>query len=285
MALSIPGVWIWDFWHVLDGDVHHLFFLRSPRTGDPEDRHWNVSIGHARSEDLRSWTVLDDALDAPAEGDAWDDLTTWTGSVVRHADQWWMAYTGTSHREQGLVQHVGLALSDDLSTWQRHGTRPLIEADSRWYELLDLDAWPEQAWRDPWVFRGDDGTFHCLLTARIASGDPATRGVIGHAVSSDLLSWEVRPPATEPGPFWATSRSLRSSAWPISGGCSSRHPRRQHRTRLLRRHASAARTCSGARRVHRGRSTGRPTTCSTGTRSDPGTAAGSSRTPPAGHTS
>ena len=32
MALSIPGVGIWDFWHAGDGDVHHLFFLRSPRT-------------------------------------------------------------------------------------------------------------------------------------------------------------------------------------------------------------------------------------------------------------
>ena len=200
MGLSIPGVWIWDFWHALDGDVHHLFFLRSPQSQDPEDRHWNVRIGHARSDDLRSWTVLADAL-APAERGSWDDLTTWTGSVLRHDDRWWMFYTGTSHRERGLVQRVGLAVSDDLTTWHRHGTEPLIEADPRWYELLDLASWPEQAWRDPWVFRADDGTFHCLVTARAGSGDPATRGVIGHAVSQDLLSWEVRPPVTGPGPF------------------------------------------------------------------------------------
>jgi beta-fructofuranosidase len=85
--------------------------------------------------------------------------------------------------------------------WHRRGAGPLIEADPRWYELLDPVSWPEQAWRDPWVFGAEDGTFHALLTARAATGDAPTRGVVGHAVSHDLVSWQVRPPVTEPGMF------------------------------------------------------------------------------------
>lgn len=199
--LWLEDRWIWDFWLVEDGATHHLFFLHAPRAlADPELRHWNVRIGHAVSSDLRRWEVLDDAL-APAPGPAWDDLTTWTGSTVRHAGRWWMFYTGTSRAEDGKVQRIGAAVSDDLHRWRRVGDRPLIEADRRWYEKLDLDAWYEEAWRDPWVLADDAGVFHAFVTARAASGDPGTRGVIGHAVSDDLLSWRVGPPVTEPGVF------------------------------------------------------------------------------------
>lgn len=200
MALSFSDRWLWDFWLATDGPDYHLFFLQAPRAlGDPELRHWNVSIGHAVSQDLRRWEVLPDAL-APEAEPAWDDYTTWTGSVVRHAGRWWMFYTGTSRREDGRIQRVGMATSHDLITWERYG-KPVLEADPAWYELLDPAVWYEQAWRDPWVFRDDSGAFHCLITARARSGDPDTRGVIGHATSEDLLDWTVRPPVTAPGVF------------------------------------------------------------------------------------
>jgi beta-fructofuranosidase len=202
MGLRLDDRWIWDFWLARDGDDHHLFFLQAPRSlRDPEQRHWHVSVGHAVSADLRHWRLLPDAL-APAPAGAWDDYTTWTGSVLRHDGRWWMFYTGTSHRERGKVQRVGLATSGDLVSWRRYGSEPLIEADPRWYEQLGSSQWPEQAWRDPWVFQDPDtGTFHAMLTARTTEGDPATRGVIGHATSEDLLTWTVRPPVTAPGGF------------------------------------------------------------------------------------
>jgi beta-fructofuranosidase len=202
MGLRLADRWIWDFWLAHDGADHHLFFLQAPRAlGDPDKRHWNVSIGHAVSTDLRAWDVLPDAL-APTTTDAWDDYTTWTGSVIRHDDRWWMFYTGTSRRENGKVQRIGLATSDDLTHWRRHGTEPLIEADPRWYEQLDPVTWPELAWRDPWVFPDPDtGRFHVMVTARARTGAPATRGVIGHATSPDLTAWTVGPPVTAPGVF------------------------------------------------------------------------------------
>jgi beta-fructofuranosidase len=199
MSLSVPGRWIWDFWLAEHDGLHHLFFLQAPTDiVDPHQRHWNVSIGHAVSTDLTTWELRPDAL-APAAEPAWDDYTTWTGSVVRHEGQWCMFYTGSSREEGGLVQRVGLAVSDDLDTWRRE-PGPLIQADDRWYERLG-PLWPDEAWRDPWVFRGADGDYHALITARTNSGQPYERGCIAHARSQDLYRWEVRPPLSTPGGF------------------------------------------------------------------------------------
>jgi hypothetical protein len=99
----------------------------------PELRHANASVGHAVSRDL--------------------------------------LYTGTSCGDGGLVQRIGLATSSDLVTWTKHPANPVLEADRRWYELIDDTTWHDQAWRDPWLFRNrDDGTFHALVTARANDG-------------------------------------------------------------------------------------------------------------------
>jgi beta-fructofuranosidase len=145
--------------------------------------------------------VLPDAL-GPGPGGAWDDLATWTGSVIKHDRRWYMLYTGISRAEAGLIQRIGLAVSDDLMTWRKHPANPVIEADQRWYELLDLTSWRDQSWRDPWLFRSPrDGAFHALITARAATGDADGRGVVAHARSADLVRWRVLPPVTAPGDF------------------------------------------------------------------------------------
>ena len=202
MMLRLPDKWIWDFWLAQDGADYHVFYLQAPRSlGDPDLRHWNVSIGHAVSQDLRDWRVLPDALRPGSSGD-WDDYTTWTGSIIQHEGLWYLFYTGGNRAERGLVQRIGLATSADLIHWEKHPANPLITAEPRWYELLDLDLWHDQAWRDPWVFRHPEtGSFHALITARANHGPADGRGVVGHACSDDLINWEVMPPLTEAGEF------------------------------------------------------------------------------------
>ncbi len=202
MTLRLPRNWLWDFWHVWHGDNCHLFFIQAPRSlGSEELRHHNATIGHAISRDLKNWTAVDEALHPGADGE-WDDLATWTGSVIGHDGRWFMLYTGINRSEGGVVERIGLATSADLYVWEKHPGNPILEADGRWYELLDLVSWYEQAWRDPWLFHDQaDGSFHALITARVRSGPPDARGVIGHARSSNLRDWEVLPPVTAPGGF------------------------------------------------------------------------------------
>ena len=82
--LRLADHWLWDFWFARDGEEVHIFYLQAPRSlGDPDLRHRNATIGHAVSRDGRDWSVLPDALGPGPEG-TFDDLATWTGSVVRH---------------------------------------------------------------------------------------------------------------------------------------------------------------------------------------------------------
>jgi len=201
MTLQLPDKWIWDSWYVQEGGVTHAFYLHASKAlGDPDRRHRHPIIGHAVSHDLTTWTVVEDALIVSEPG-AFDDGTTWTGSVVRDGDGlWWMFYTGTSRAEDTMVQRVGAATSPDLMTWSKASSAPLVEADPRWYELLDRSLWHDQAWRDPWVFRfPGEATWHMLITARANHGDARVRGVLGHATSENLVDWAVQPPLSEPG--------------------------------------------------------------------------------------
>ncbi len=200
--LKLADHWVWDSWYATDDEGnHHMFFLRASRALLEEGRrHQRASIGHAVSKDLREWTLLPDAL-VFADAPAWDDQATWTGSVVRDdAGRWRMFYTGVSRAEGGKVQRIGSAVSDDLVTWHRL-PGPQVEADPRYYEKYSEDSdWFDEACRDPWVFRDPAGDgWRMLFTARVDGPEPTRqRGVVGHARSADLETWEVLPPLSRP---------------------------------------------------------------------------------------
>lgn len=203
MVLRLEDKWVWDFWFARDGRDYHIFYLQAKNSLKKEVfRHFNVSVGHAVSQDLVNWEILPDALAPSPEPDRWDNLSTWTGSIIRHNSLWYMFYTGSTREEHGWIQRVGLATSSDLMTWQKRGTEPLIEADPQWYEKLDLRLWHDEAWRDPWIYQHPEtGIFHAYITGRANHGVPDGRGVIAHATSEDLLNWAVQPPLTLPGEF------------------------------------------------------------------------------------
>ncbi len=172
---------------------HHLFFLHAPKSlGDPELRHRHARIGHASSPDLVDWVSHPAPLPEPLAG--FDDLAGWTGCTVHDGTGWWLFTTGLSRRDDGRVQRIGSARSADLESWER--TSMVLEADPAHYQRT-CAAWPEEAWRDPWAVRDDDGTWHLYVTARDASGSPGC-GVVGHATSTDLSTWEVGPPLSVP---------------------------------------------------------------------------------------
>lgn len=196
MVLSLDDKWVWDSWYARDGDLWHAFFLQADKAlGDPELRHWHVNYGHAISRDLVNWEQLGTCF-APAEGPAWDDYTTWTGSVVRGDDgRWHLFYTGTSHVDDGKRQRLGHAVSNDLHNWERTGTGPILDIDGR-YEEYEKGHWHDRAFRDPWVMRDPDGGGWLMyFTARKAGvSDRFDAGAIGFATSPDLDVWTLQDP-------------------------------------------------------------------------------------------
>ena len=193
--------WTWDGWIADDGEHYHLFHLQAPRSlGRPVLRHLNATVGHARSTDLVHWEVLPDALH-PTPG-SWDDLSIWSGSTVLGDDGVWRTfYTATNSRGHGVQdQRIGLAESDDLLTWRKAGSAPLLTADPRWYKTLPEDVTASETWRDPFVFRdpGGDG-WHMLVTARSLTHGPRDDGLLAHARSADLRTWELGPPGCASG--------------------------------------------------------------------------------------
>ncbi|NEQ64161.1 MAG: glycosyl hydrolase family 32 [Symploca sp. SIO1B1] len=203
-SLTLPDKYLWDFWLVQENSDYHLFYLQSPRSiclFDPEKRHWNVSIGHAITQDFQHWERLPDAL-SPGLSGGHEERSTWTGSIIRHDNLWYLFYTSTHKEENGCIQRISLATSTDLIHWKKYPKNPLFEADDRYYEKLDFDLWCDRAWRDPWVFKHPEtGEFHAFITARANYGPSNCRGVIAHATSQNLIDWQVQPPLTEPGYF------------------------------------------------------------------------------------
>ncbi len=213
--LQLTDTWTWDFWIADTGDEYHIYFLKASKVyhspdgrrdlvRNPDGRHTRTTIGHAVSRDLFDWAVCEDVM-APSDDEAFDDLATWTGSVVKGPDNlWYMFYTGISYREGGLVQRIGLATSDDLYKWEKRKDFQPLAADALIYEKLGESTWSNETWRDPWVFPDPDGSgWHMFITARAKTGVDDDRGVVGHAFSLDLLNWEIRPPLSETGSGFA----------------------------------------------------------------------------------
>jgi beta-fructofuranosidase len=197
--------WIWDFWFARDGGRHHMFFLQADKAlGNPDLRHWHVTIGHAVSSDLKNWEYLGPCF-APSPAPAWDDCTTWTGSVVKGDNGLWhLFYTGTSRAEDGLKQRIGHATSRDLHHWERVSGLPLLDIDPAVYEEYKPGRWHDRAFRDPWVIRDPAGAgWLMFFTARntLNDADPNAAGAIGLARSGDLFHWQLHPPVYAGGDF------------------------------------------------------------------------------------
>ncbi|MDN3552038.1 levansucrase [Halomonas almeriensis] len=196
--LELADKWIWDSWYVEDQGLWHAFFLQADRAlGDPEQRHWHVSHGHATSTDLVHWSYQGTVL-APSPTPAFDDCSVWTGSVVKGDDNLWhLFYTGTSHAENGLHQRIGHATSTNLHDWHKQGLALERRGpNAECYEPHLPERWKDESMRDPWVIRDPEGDgWLMFFTARSPfADDTLAAGAIGLARSPDLYQWSLEPP-------------------------------------------------------------------------------------------
>lgn len=121
------------------------------------------------------------------------DLLVGAGSVVEAPDGTFVAFYGginPARSSWGAAEQVVLrATSEDLETWTKDDGFE-FEADPSWYERHD--------WRDPFVYRDGD-KWRMLLCARVTDGPFDRRGVVGQAVSDDLVTWSAVEPLLNPG--------------------------------------------------------------------------------------
>ena len=183
---------VWDFWLARNAGVWHLFHLQAPRSLDPDQRHWEASVGHATSTDLRSWGSQPTVVTAGPPG-SWDDTAIWTGSIHRYDSRWWlMAYTGITREDGRIVERIGLAWSTDLYSWTKDPANPVLVSDPRWYEQPGRSRW-QHGWRDPFIVRTATG-WAMLISARVLGVAGERAGSLALATSPDAQTWTARPP-------------------------------------------------------------------------------------------
>jgi hypothetical protein len=189
-----------DFAFVKRDGVYHLFYIRHSDLLPP----WatEVDFGHAVSTDLYHWTQLTPVM--PVDPGGWDNLHVWAPHVVSWGGLWWMFYTGLSDFPGSFVdtQRIGVAVSSDLSTWNRVGGAPVWSTESApwaWWAPLR----PAMACRDPFVMPDPNAPGQWLMYYTASPADDTTATLVGVARSAggDPLSWQ------DEKPLWITHRS------------------------------------------------------------------------------
>ena len=177
-----------------DGDDLHLFQLTLPN---------HDTVQHAVSSDGLRWEQLPPALWTGAPGDV-DDDQIWTMSVTDAgtgaSPRYHKLYTALARAEDGLVQRVAHATSDDLIHWDKTGNWAVAEADPRWYEATLAES-GSVSFRDPKPVRAN-GRWYLAVCARLRDGPIMRRGAVALLVSDDLVAWEHVGPLLAPNRFW-----------------------------------------------------------------------------------
>ncbi|MEQ8789269.1 MAG: glycosyl hydrolase [Pirellulaceae bacterium] len=207
--------------------LYHLFHLVLPN---------HDFIAHAVSTDGINWRRVANALFIGDPG-SWDDLMLWTMHVTpcpHEAGRWRMFYTGLSRREQGRIQRLGLAVSDDLYHWRKapvhwrdtrgphdpervRQARRLSEgrransryaefdkdscfplsADSRHYESSLAEGRHWVSFRDPYYYR-QDGQGWLIASGRVKQGPVVRRGCVAVMEEVGPHHFESRPALHHP---------------------------------------------------------------------------------------
>src|SRR6185312_311622 len=137
MNYAPRGKYVWDGWCMPRGSEVHLYHLQRDRHRSPDAAQKDAKtrpedwLGHAVSTDLVNWEEREPCF-GPNPDDPTDDDQPWTGCALWHGGRGHLFYTMRG-RENGAVQRIGLATSDDADHWVRHGANPVIRPDERWY--------------------------------------------------------------------------------------------------------------------------------------------------------
>jgi beta-fructofuranosidase len=159
---------------------YHLFYQYHPYDTKWGPMHW----AHAVSNDLLHWRCLPAAL---APDTSYDRDGCFSGSAIELADgRHLLMYTGVERQTQpdgGMreVQTQCLAVGDGVDYEKYAGNPVLTEKDLP-------EGGSRFDFRDPKIWREDDGTYYCVAGNRPADGS----GQILLFTSADGFSWKFK---------------------------------------------------------------------------------------------
>ena len=145
-----------------------ILYLQDFRPNPANTYHpiWGVS-----TKDLSSYQSLGELIPTGTAAEA--DAALGTGSTIyNEADKlYYTFYTGHTAKQEVVM----MATSSDFKTWTKSKSFYLQGGDYG-YSVKDF--------RDPFVFKGDDGQYHMIISTL-----QGTKGVLVEFTSSDLKSW------------------------------------------------------------------------------------------------
>jgi len=195
----------------LQDGTYYCFYEAQDR---PFNQGGHERIGLAVSTDSVHWRKYEGnpVLDVGESGQ-WDRIVAKLPTVVRHADRYWLFYSG----RDPAGKQIGLAVSDDLRHWHKHASNPVLaRRPGRWDAQLSTHPAPvvQRGGRFFMLYRGMKGFYH--------------QQGLGLAVSDDLIHWRrhcdgpVLPPGEEcysmamtPGGsgYWAIAQARKRRYW------------------------------------------------------------------------
>ncbi len=194
-SFSVRHKYIWDHWFLNENGGWFKYFLQAPSRYTEDERHEYAGVGCAFSDNLEDWKYYGEIFHA--DKNRWFNTSIWTGSVVKHEDNYDMFFTSRDSKEIN-EQKIGLLVADNpiFKNYRvLRKNRPLLTIDKKYYEVSSPDGMTH--WRDPYIYE-EKGNFFMLICARKNKGDVDGRGTVGLAVSKDLVNWEIQPPLDIP---------------------------------------------------------------------------------------
>ena len=175
-------------------DLFHLFHLVLPN---------HDYIAHAVSNDGFLWRRVKNALFIGEPGD-WDDDMLWTMHVSPDPDGpslFRMFYTGINRKEEGRIQRVGLARSNDLYYWEKVSSSNYpLSITGPHYEATVEEGRHWVSCRDPFFFQEGEKR-GMLVNARVPFGPKIRRGCVGLASETETDCFEWQKPLFFPGMY------------------------------------------------------------------------------------
>jgi hypothetical protein len=175
-----------DFAFVASRDSFHIFYIRRDMYILNEALN-EKNLGHQRSRDLNTWTVVDTAAIKVRAG-RWDAYHVWAPSIIKKPNDitYYMFYVGVDQPRH--EQRIGVATSTDLNTWTQDSTYCFSHADVPW-AVTDTATVDSKQLRDPFIMEAPDTAGQYLMFFNTVDNQ-RRRYLIGFAKSDgDLRHW------------------------------------------------------------------------------------------------